>query len=559
MTQELLIDMYYAAPELWYGIGMAFTALLAAFFYYWYNYLRLKQKNYFLNRDRERYAETLYASKDGYFAFIYPDQKIDDPRKSMVERCSRRLAVILNLSEGTNSSFEDILKNFYKEDAKKIQKYVNLLREDGVSFEEEFCLKNSAKQLRLSGSRINGIDGNIYCDMIWFRDISTEAQALSELETEKEVWHKQIIRLEDLLNNIPYPVWMRDDKLNLFEFNRKYAEFFDGKSREDILQNGLEIQNINGESISRNLAFVAHSVNRPKKQAVTVIKNGERKVYEATETPFHAEESLDKIYTVGTLVDISELDELKRNLKIHQNAHLEIMGKLGTAFAVFSQEMRLAFYNHAFAQLWGLENSWLEQQPNYSAFMDILREKRMLPEVPDYIAYKNSEQQDFSTIIETKEDMMHLPNGQTIRRVRIPHPMGGLVFAFEDVSDKLATRRAYNSLLAIQRESLENLFDAVIIFGPDGRLNFYNQSYLKLWDADGNLLDKEPSISELVETQRDFFTKVEDWKSLKADIINHLISFTTRTFILNRDDKEQVEVMSRNLSDGSIMVTYKIF
>ena len=154
---------------------------------------------------------------------------------------------------------------------------------------------------------------------------------------------------------------------------------------------------------------------------------------------------------------------------------------------------------------------------------------------------------------------MHLPNGQTIRRVRIPHPMGGLVFAFEDVSDKLATRRAYNSLLAIQRESLENLFDAVIIFGPDGRLNFYNQSYLKLWDADGNLLDKEPSISELVETQRDFFTKVEDWKSLKADIINHLISFTTRTFILNRDDKEQVEVMSRNLSDGSIMVTYKIF
>ena len=108
MTQDLLIDMYYAAPELWYGIGMLFIAVLAAFFYFWYNFLQMKQRNYFLNRDRERYAETLYASKDGYFAFIYPDQKIDDPRKNVIERCSRRLAVILNLNDGTNTSFEDI-------------------------------------------------------------------------------------------------------------------------------------------------------------------------------------------------------------------------------------------------------------------------------------------------------------------------------------------------------------------------------------------------------------------------------------------------------------------
>ncbi len=557
MTQELLIDMYYAAPELWFGLGALFLILLLLLLYYWYNYLRLKQKNYFLNRDRERYAETLYASKDGYFAFIYPDQKVDDPRKNVVERCSRRLAVIMNLAEGTASCFDDILKNFYKEDTKKIQKYVELLREDGVSFDDEFTLKNSSKRLRLSGSRINGIDGNIYCDMIWFRDISIESQTIDELESEKSSWFKQILKLEDLINNIPYPVWLRDDKLNIFELNRKYLEFFDNKNREDIIANHLEIQNVNGEHISRNLAFLAHSINKTKKQTVNIIKNGERRVYEVVETPFHVEDSLDKIYTAGALIDITELDDLKRNLKIHQNAHLEIMGTLGTAFAVFSNAFKLAFYNKAFVQLWKLEDVWLEQQPNYSMFLDVLRDKRMLPEVPDYLAFKNGEQKDFSTIIEAKEDMLHLPSGQTIRRVRIPHPMGGLVFAFEDVSDKLATRRAYNSLLAIQKESLENLFDAVIIFGFDGHLNFYNQSYLNLWKIEEEVLEKEPNISELVETQKDFFTKVEDWKSLKADIINHIISFTTKTFVLNRDDVDRVEVMSRTLSDGSIMVTYK--
>lgn len=556
MTHNLLIDMYYAAPELWYGLAIVFFILLTLAVYYWYNYLKMKQKNYFLNRDRERYAETLYASKDGYFAFVYPDEKIDDPRKSIVEHCSRRLAVMMNLPEGTKSGFDEILKNFYNDDLKRLQKYIDLLRSDGVSFDDEFLIKNN-KRLRLSGVRINGVDGNIYCDMIWFRDISLESQTIIELESEKRNWFKQIIQLEDLINNIPYPVWMRDDKLNIFQINKKYMEFFENKSREDILLNHLEIMNVNGENISKNLAFLAHSINKTKEQTVNIIKNGERKVYEVIESPFLVEDSLDKIFTVGALIDITELDDFKRNLKIHQNAHLEIMGKLGTAFAVFDQNQTLAFYNKAFSQLWKLEDVWLEQQPNYSAFLDILREKRLLPEVPDYLAFKNGEQKDFSTIIETKEDMLHLPNEQTIRRVRIPHPMGGLVFAYEDVSDKLATRRAYNSLLSIQKEVLENLFDAVVIFGADGHLSFFNQAYLKLWNVDKNILEQDPNLFELIEMQKNFFTKVDDWKYLKDDIINHISNFTTKTFILNRDDIDQVEVMSKNLSDGSIMITYK--
>ena len=52
----------------------------------------------------------------------------------------------------------------------------------------------------------------------------------------------------------------------------------------------------------------------------------------------------------------------------------------------------LSFYNSAFAGLWKLENLWLEQQPTYAMFLDILHEKRLLPEVLDFIAFKNEEQ-----------------------------------------------------------------------------------------------------------------------------------------------------------------------
>lgn len=557
MNYELLLDMFYAAPELWYSLGVVLGILLIFMLFIGIKVLKLRQKNYFINRDRERYAETLYASKDGYFAFVYPDEKVNDPRKTIKERCSRRLAVILNLEKGTNSTFDDILKNFYKDDVKKIQKYISLLMEDGVSFEEEFVLKNNNKHINLAGSKINGIDGNVYCDMIWFRDVSFESNRISNLEEEKKNSQDSILHLRDLIDNVPYPIWLRDEKLNLALINKKYMEFVPMVSKEEVIAKGIEIQSVNAENISKNLALIAHSANKIKKTTVTLVKNGERRSYEVVETPFHAEQTLDKICTVGTLIDVTELDEIKRNLKLHQNAHLEILGALGTAFAVFDNALKLAFFNKAFTGFWGLEEVWLESHPNYSMFLDVIREKRMLPEVPDFRLYKNEEQKEFSNIIEAKEDMLHLPDGRTFRRLRAPHPMGGLIFAFEDVSDRLATRRAYNSLLSVQKEILDNMFDAVLIFGSNGRLIFYNQAYLKLWQIEEIELQNEPGIAETVETHSKFFDNVENWKKLKADIINHLTSFTTKSFSINRSDHLSIEVLSAVLSDGSIMITYK--
>ena len=151
------------------------------------------------------------------------------------------------------------------------------------------------------------------------------------------------------------------------------------------------------------------------------MKNGERRSFDVTEIPFHAGGVLDKIYSVGSMVDITELDDLKQNLKLHQNAHLEILGALGTAFAVFDAKKKLSYYNKSFVSLWGLDEAWLEDQPSYAMFLDEIREKRMLPEVPDFIMYKNGEQNDFNSILEAKEDLLHLPDGRTIRRVRAQH------------------------------------------------------------------------------------------------------------------------------------------
>ena len=557
MKTNLLLDMFYAAPELWYFLGGLFALMLMFILFLSLRLLKARQKNYFLNRDRERYAETLYASKDGYFAFVYPDEKINDPRKNIIEHCSRRLAVILNLPQGTASKFEDILKNFYKDDAKKLVKYIEMLKEDGVSFEDDFEIKPNGKRMRLYGSKINGIDGNTYCDMIWFRDITFENSRISKLEQEKNIILRKVSEFEDLINNLPFPVWLRDPMQNLEIINKKYLEFTGLNNMAEVLGEGIEITNVAGESASLALAQEACKENRPKSKPVHIIKDGERLCMEAYETPFHFEQDLNQICTAGALVDQTELDTLKRDLKNHQSSQLEILGALDKAFAVFDSKMLLSSYNSAFASLWNLDVNWLESRPSYSAFLDLLQENKKLPETTDYTAFKESEEKAFSSIIEHQNDYLFLPNGQTIHRVRSQNPLGGLVFAYEDVSDNLATTRAYNLLLLVQKESLNNLFDAVVIFSSDGRLNFYNEAYKRLWKTEEPFLKKKPSIPELIESQRRFFETADDWKTLRDDILEHIIDVTTPQIELIRDDGSHIAVLSKTLPDDSIMITYR--
>ena len=46
---------------------------------------------------------------------------------------------------------------------------------------------------------------------------------------------------------------------------------------------------------------------------------------------------------------------------------------------------------------------------------------------------------------------MHLPDGSTLRWHMTPHPFGGILFTYDDVTDKLALERSYNTLIAVQR------------------------------------------------------------------------------------------------------------
>ena len=81
--------------------------------------------------------------------------------------------------------------------------------------------------------------------------------------------------------------------------------------------------------------------------------------------------------------------------------------------------------------------------------------------------------------------------------------MGGLMMmTFEDVTSRLELESSYNTLIAVQKETLDNLAEGVAVFGGDGRLRLWNPSFAKLWALNPEDLDGNPHITRLAERMK---------------------------------------------------------
>lgn len=542
------IEILHAALYVLIAVCVVLAAMAVD---YKVKFLRQRKKNYFLNRDRERYAETIFASKDGYFAFVYPDDQIKDPLKTVRQRCSRRLAVMLNLKNGTDSSFDDVLSVFYKEDALKLKKYLLLMQEEGIAFEDTFTLKTTKRGIHVFGAKINGNDGNLYCDMLWFRDLSKEQIKIEELTAETAAKDEKIKTLEDLTDYISTPIYLKNHNGCLETINKKYVEIMAAGTKETVL-NAKE--KTAWQKVADELFESAVQTNQPQKKDVQIVVGGEAHYFELKETPFHKEGKLDQIGTVGQMVDISELYEEKRHFNVHQNAHLEVLSALKTAFAIFDTKSELVFYNEAFADMWHLSAEELSKKLSYVSFLNAIYNKRMLPDITDFKEYRQNEQKLFSNLIEPKEDLLHLPEGKTLRRLVATHP-NGVIFAYEDVSDKLEAERTINELLTVCKNILDGVHEAVLIFTPSGQLKYFNEAYAKLFNADTIKLQNLPNITEVLDMQKQFFTKAQNWENLEKHIYKFVFE-TPAPFKLERDDGIILEVTPAVLADETVMMTY---
>nr|WP_246152100.1 PAS domain-containing sensor histidine kinase [Roseospira navarrensis] len=243
---------------------------------------------------------------------------------------------------------------------------------------------------------------------------------------------------------------------------------------------------------------------------------------EVTEAPFgDTTDAAPQRFTVGLAHDISAEEELEGKLAREQATRSGVLEHLSTAIAIFGTRTNLIYHNPAFARLWRLDPDWLrEAQPTYGDLLDVLRDQRALPEVPDYPAFRAAEVERFTSLIDPVEDLVHLPDGKTLRRVLGPQPAGGLLLTYEDVTDTLSLERSFNTLAAVQRETLDHLHEAVAVFGADGRLKLANPAFETLWKTSVGQGDSSPHLSAFLDMLRDHFTDENSWRHHRFAVLS---------------------------------------
>lgn len=255
--------------------------------------------------------------------------------------------------------------------------------------------------------------------------------------------------------------------------------------------------------------------------------------------------------------DITELEELRETLKRNVEAHDETLNRLDDAVAIFGDGKRLIFHNTAFAELWGLEPAWLEERPTHGEVLDRLRQRRRLPETADYAKWKAAELDRYERLGATPDDLWSLPDARTLRVVRQPHPMGGMLLLFSDMTGELRLKTQYNALIQVQQATLDKLSDAVAVFGSDGRLRLHNESFERFWNISHTALEAAGDFEGVVELCVPKLHDMGFWRELKGRVADpDPGARTPMTGEVRTSDDRIVEYRSRPLPDGATLIAF---
>jgi signal transduction histidine kinase len=332
------------------------------------------------------------------------------------------------------------------------------------------------------------------------------------------------------------PVWV----------NRAWLKAVDAPSLDEAARRGATF-----EKGADALASEAANLGQVRETVRWVTVGGRRRAFRVTAQPLEGG-------GVGVFTDdISDAEEMREVLKRNIEAHDKTLNHIAEAVAIFGEGKRLMFHNAAFAELWGLEQAWLVERPTHGEVLDRLRQRRRLPETADYAKWKAHELDHYEQLSPGPDDLWSLPDGRTLKVVRQPHPMGGLLLLFSDITGELRLKAQYNALIQVQQATLDKLNDAVAVFGSDGRLRLHNEAFERFWAITPQQLELAGDFEGVVELCVPKLHDMNFWRELKGRVADP--DPTARAPIsgeVRTSDSRIVAFQSRPLPDGATLIGF---
>lgn len=466
------------------------------------------------------------------------------------------------LLDNTLRHFDDLVAVF--DDSAPLIEQFRQLQKTGNPFEVQLTTVVGDQTILLKGERTSKHGSQHYCVLHMER---VERPVLPTQEGEGTALASEIAvpvlptvtQTEQILDDLPFPLWLRDKALRLVWVNSAYATWC-SSSRADVVAKQLELftpvpaktgtKTLDGKM----LAEIALREQKAQQERAYCVVGAERRLLSYTEMPLMG--AANPVHVLlGMAQDVTKVSELETELQRHINAHHEVLENLGSPITIYGADQRLEFYNRAYVRLWDHEEDFLASKPTFSEILEDLRTRRRAPEQVDFLRYKRERTALFTSLIEAREDMLHLPDGTTLRVVAVPHPFGGLMFLHEDVTDKLALESSYNTLIAVQRETLDNLAEGIAVFGADGKLKLSNPSYARIWHLEPDSLVDEPHINDLIERIKSLIA-ADQWPEIRQTMIACALDRSSLNGRFEHEDGTMISYSTVPLPDGAMLNSY---
>ena len=416
------------------------------------------------------------------------------------------------------SGYDEFLKKLSAAGAQQLERAKQALQSHGTPFSLTFAT-GRAVGYAIHGRCAPGGDA-----VLWVQDASA-AVGVQSARTEAA-------DLRAMLDAVSLPVWRRGADGVLLDCNRAYGTAVDATPDLAVAE-------------SRDLVPQARNG-----ECRHVIIGGSRRLVEIGEMPCPTGGA------IGFAVDRTDREAAAGELWRHVNANAEVLEAIRASVTIYGPDKKLIFFNSAFASMWGLAEDWLAAQPSFEDVLERLRQGRCLPETADFREFKCEQLRLFTSVIRPQQDLLHLPDGRTLLLSISPHPFGGLTFVYEDVSDRLALERSCNTSNKVRRATLDHLFEAIAVYGSDGRLKLHNPAYLALWELSQDDVAGEPHIGEIIEKTRALLDDGGDWSARKERSISKVITHALASGLVHRADGSILQEATAPLPDGDVLLTY---
>ena len=374
-----------------------------------------------------------------------------------------------------------------------------------------------------------------------FRPLAGDRRQASETLYDAHKLAKQVERLSALLDAAPFPIWInaKDGPLNWV--NDAYIKATESGDIDTVIRNNIALvrpENIDTSKADSKNAMIGRA---------RAIQHGAMRAFNIHEIDLN-------IGRAGFAIDVTPLESTEKELDRHIKAHASTLDKLNTAIAIFGPDQRLRFFNQAYVLLWNLDENWLQTQPSDGQILDRLRASRNLPEEANYREWRTKQLAAY-TNLEIRETYWYLPDGRSLRVICEQHPFGGVTYLYENLTKEYQLESRYNELFEVQRETLDNLAEAVALSGSDGRLKLFNPAFSQFWTLDVAFLNQKPHMDQLAQLPSLSADSRKAWQDIKYSVTGIEANRKAHDGKMNQDGRI-LQYRAVPLPDGNALLTF---